>query len=103
VKSLHKTGLVQRIHPAGHHRLWDAHLGHLISIRPLPVRHPVMAHDEEEPGKPSLWTGTVNDLVAGAAVADMIHIKMLSDRDLYRFETVSSNNRIETIPVMGRE
>jgi hypothetical protein len=51
----------------------------------------------------SNWIGTASDLLNGTSVADMTHIKMISDIDLYGFETISANDRIEMLPVMGIE
>ncbi|MBN2438974.1 MAG: SBBP repeat-containing protein, partial [Deltaproteobacteria bacterium] len=51
----------------------------------------------------SNWTGTASDLINGVSVADMTHIRMVSDIDLYGFETISSYGRMEMLPVMGIE
>ena len=33
----------------------------------------------------------------------MTHIKMASDVDLYGFETIYTDDRMETLPMMGRD
>jgi hypothetical protein len=51
----------------------------------------------------SNWPGTASDLINGVSVADTTHIRMVSDIDLYGFETISSDGRMEMLPVMGIE
>jgi hypothetical protein len=33
----------------------------------------------------------------------MTHIKMVSDVDLYGFETINTDDRVEMLPVMGMD
>ncbi len=49
------------------------------------------------------WTGTITDLLNSASGADLTHIRLVSDGDIYGFETISAADRIEMLPVMGRE
>ncbi len=46
------------------------------------------------------WTGTAGDLLNGASIAGITHIKVASDTYLCGFEAVSANDRLEMLPVM---
>ena len=63
----------------------------------------VLANNTVRLAAGSNWTGTARDLLNGVSVADMTHIKMVSDSVLYGFETISTNDRIEMLPMLGIE
>ena len=45
-------------------------------------------------------TGAVSELLGGASLADVTHIRILSDVDLYGFETIYENGRMAMLPVL---
>ena len=51
----------------------------------------------------SNWTGTVSDLLNGVSLNQATHVRMVSDVDLYGFETIYTADRMEMLPVMGME
>jgi len=51
----------------------------------------------------SNWTGTFSDLLDDISPNQVTHVKMVSDVDLYGFETVYTDDRMEVLPVQGME
>ncbi|MBN2438069.1 MAG: hypothetical protein JXL20_05645 [Deltaproteobacteria bacterium] len=51
----------------------------------------------------STWTGAAGDLLNDGSIAGMTHLRIVSDVDLCGFETISTGDRTEMLPVMGRE
>jgi hypothetical protein len=49
----------------------------------------------------SNMTGVVSDLFNGTSLTDVTHIRIVSDRDIYGFETVYTGGRMEILPVLG--
>jgi hypothetical protein len=46
-------------------------------------------------------TGTISDLFGGVPLANATHLRIVSDADLYGFETIDTGNRMEMLPVMA--
>ena len=49
----------------------------------------------------SNMTGAVSDLFNGTSLTDVTHIRIVSDIDIYGFETVYTGERMEMLPVLG--
>jgi hypothetical protein len=54
-------------------------------------------------GPESTLTGSVSDLFDGTSLANVTHIRIVSDRDIYGFETIYTDDRMEMLPVLGRD
>jgi len=48
-------------------------------------------------------TGGISDLFTGVPLNNATHLRMVSDADLYGFETIHAHDRMEMLPVLGLE
>ena len=46
-------------------------------------------------------TGVVSDLFNGISLTDVTHIRIVSDVNIYGFETIYTGDRMEMLPVLG--
>ena len=46
-------------------------------------------------------TGTVGDLFNGASLDNVTHIRIVSDVNIYGFETIYTDDRMEMLPVLA--
>jgi hypothetical protein len=61
----------------------------------------ILASNTIQIGAGNNMTGAVSDLFNGVSLADVTHIRIVSDMNIYGFETIYTGGRMEMLPVLG--